>query len=509
MPRKASEIPPRSASTVNSNSNVSQGALLMIPEIPEPVMPDISGIDFNVLFQCNSEYITIEKHLIHLQNQLEQTQNDIEKLQEMKERALAAPEEFVNFLKDPKSRDAFPKLQRIMSIPNLDVNRYQIRLTRRANTRFEQNLEYLMARVQEVQSRLPLMRGSVSSLDIPVSNEIGRLSNKRSLQEIREQFMEVLENNPGALKASDIDSYINPVRLPIMAQVPFQTVHQPRPRQAPPRFNSVNNDDLTDLNPMDYHRSLNSSRSSSVPPVPTISTPISIPSTPSNSIKIRIRKPSSQAPENTSITHNIPWSDDEKRKLDYLLTVFPEEDIQARRYAKIAAALGTRTGNQVASRVQKIAAKAQRHREKALRSGKASPAASDTDINSPSSTLDQGTSELVAELEAFFSKSSDPNIKSTPEYSEYLRLKSQLEAIAENPVNGVLHVGYKCDFCGIEPIIGPRWTCCSCPKDCPPIDLCDNCVTKGFETDKHKLTHFMKKIDFSEESDIPIDSMEA
>ena len=53
-----------------------------------------------------------------------------------------------------------------MSVPNLDVNRYQIRLTRRANTRFEQNLEYLMARVQEVQGRLPLMRGSVDSLDI-------------------------------------------------------------------------------------------------------------------------------------------------------------------------------------------------------------------------------------------------------------------------------------------------------------------------------------------------------
>ena len=30
-----------------------------------------------------------------------------------------------------------------------------------------------------------------------------------------------------------------------MAQAPFQTVHQPRLRQGPPRFNLVNNDDLT------------------------------------------------------------------------------------------------------------------------------------------------------------------------------------------------------------------------------------------------------------------------
>lgn len=438
----------------------------------------------------------------------------------MKERALASPEDLINFLKDPRSREVFPKLQNIMSVPNLDVNRYQIRLTRRANTRFEQNLDYLLTRVQEVQTRLPLMRGSKCSSDIVISDEIKK-SNKRSFQEIREKFMEVLENSPSSLKASDIDLYINPnppTQLPAThPTLPNQTVHQPRPRQAPPRFNSVNSEDLPDLNPMDYHKSLHISRSSSVPPVASIVTPISIPSTPSNAastnIKIRIRKPSSQAPENTSLTHNIPWSDDEKRKLDYLLTVFPEEDIQARRYAKIAAALGTRTGNQVASRVQKIAAKAQRHREKALRLGQSdnysspNPNTYNTGYES-TPKLDQGTSELVAELESFFAQSTDPNIKSTPEYSEYLRLKGQLEAIAKNPVNGVLHVGYKCDCCGIEPIIGPRWTCCSCVKDAPPIDLCDICVTKGFETDKHKTAHYMKKIDFSEESDMVVDSTE-
>lgn len=55
MPRKDTSLPPRSASTVNLNSPVSQGALLTISETSEPAMPDISGIDFNVLFQCNSE----------------------------------------------------------------------------------------------------------------------------------------------------------------------------------------------------------------------------------------------------------------------------------------------------------------------------------------------------------------------------------------------------------------------------------------------------------------------
>ena len=96
--------------------------------------------------------------------------------------------------------------------------------------------------------------------------------------------------------------------------------------------------------------------------------------------------------------------------------------------------------------------------------------------------------------------------RTSPNYekSNIFRLE-QLEAIAKNPVNGVLHVGFKCDCCGIEPIIGPRWTCCSCPKDSASIDLCDICVLKGFEMGPHKAFHVMKKIDFSEEAAIEVD----
>lgn len=56
MPRKDSSIPLRSVSTVNPTSqSISNAALLNVSETPEPPMPDISGIDFNVLFQSNSE----------------------------------------------------------------------------------------------------------------------------------------------------------------------------------------------------------------------------------------------------------------------------------------------------------------------------------------------------------------------------------------------------------------------------------------------------------------------
>ena len=439
-------------------------------------------------------------------------------MEELKRNALAASDDFIKFLRDPRSRDAFPKLQEIIRVPDLDVNRYQIRLTRRANTRFEQNLDYLLGRVQEVQSRLPLMSAPRCSADISISNEIlkSATSGKRPFSEIRNGFLQVL-NDSGPLSGKEIDTFINPnpPQLPPIILIPSTsqqaTVHQPHPRQTT-RFNSLaSGENFTNMNPIDNHhvKSSGPSRSSSVPPVPLISTPVSLPSnststTPSN-IKIRIRKPSSQAPENTSITHNIPWSDDEKQKLAYFLTVFPEEEVQARRYAKIDSALGTRTGNQVASRIQKIGAKALRQKERELKNSR-SATTSTTSSSSIPPSLDKGTIDLVQELEEFFSKSTDPKIKETSEYLEYLRLKNQLEAIAKNPINGVLHVGFKCDSCGIEPIIGARWTCRSCPKTSPAIDLCNECVSKGFERDPHKLSHVMKKIEFSEESSPIADS---
>ena len=57
MRRKEFQVPPRSSSTLNLNvsSANTQAALLVVPEVSESVMPDISGIDFNALFHCNSE----------------------------------------------------------------------------------------------------------------------------------------------------------------------------------------------------------------------------------------------------------------------------------------------------------------------------------------------------------------------------------------------------------------------------------------------------------------------
>ncbi|XP_065916603.1 ZZ-type zinc finger-containing protein 3-like isoform X1 [Dysidea avara] len=52
-------------------------------------------------------------------------------------------------------------------------------------------------------------------------------------------------------------------------------------------------------------------------------------------------------------TFNQLWTAEEQTKLEHLLEVYPPEDIESRRFEKIAAALGNRTVKQVQSRVQK------------------------------------------------------------------------------------------------------------------------------------------------------------
>ncbi|KAK3700080.1 hypothetical protein QZH41_015038, partial [Actinostola sp. cb2023] len=52
-------------------------------------------------------------------------------------------------------------------------------------------------------------------------------------------------------------------------------------------------------------------------------------------------------------TFNQPWTTEEQTRLEKLLQAHPQEDIESKRWEKIAKALGNRTPKQVASRVQK------------------------------------------------------------------------------------------------------------------------------------------------------------
>lgn len=85
-------------------------------------------------------YCLVEKSLEILETQLAQARRDIQTLQKAKEEALAEPEKFIRILADDREcARRFPRLQEVHFIPELSLQQYQRRFTRRGNNKFDQN----------------------------------------------------------------------------------------------------------------------------------------------------------------------------------------------------------------------------------------------------------------------------------------------------------------------------------------------------------------------------------
>lgn len=87
----------------------------------------------------------------------------------------------------------------------------------------------------------------------------------------------------------------------------------------------------------------------------------------------------------------------------------------------------------------------------------------------------------------------DEEMRKSKEYQEYLLIRKQVEALEADP-DVPVHVGFKCDDCGMEPIIGIRWRCTKCHEP-DAIDLCQECYDTGeFKTATHRPSHrFIKQ----------------
>jgi len=73
----------------------------------------------------------------------------------------------------------------------------------------------------------------------------------------------------------------------------------------------------------------------------------------SSSSATNSRPAQTQRAPSTGGTYGLPWTEEEKRHFKELLLIYPDEDVIIQRCAKISRALGTRTPQQVCSRMQK------------------------------------------------------------------------------------------------------------------------------------------------------------
>ncbi|XP_060248461.1 ZZ-type zinc finger-containing protein 3 isoform X1 [Meriones unguiculatus] len=227
-------------------------------------------------------------------------------------------------------------------------------------------------------------------------------------------------------------------------------------------------------------------------------------------------------------TFNQLWTVEEQKKLEQLLLKYPPEEVESRRWQKIADELGNRTAKQVASRVQKYFIKLTkagipvpgRTPNLYIYSRKSSTSRRQHPLNKhlfkPSTFMtsheppvymdeDDDRSCFHSHMSTAAEEASDEEsipimYRSLPEYKELLqfkKLKKQKLQQMQAESGFVQHVGFKCDNCGVEPIQGVRWHC----QDCPPemsLDFCDSCSDCPHETDIHKEDHQLEPVYKSE-----------
>eukprot|EP01114_Cavostelium_apophysatum_P017623 TRINITY_DN5289_c0_g1_i1.p1 TRINITY_DN5289_c0_g1~~TRINITY_DN5289_c0_g1_i1.p1 ORF type:complete len:333 (-),score=125.46 TRINITY_DN5289_c0_g1_i1:54-1052(-) len=236
---------------------------------------------------------------------------------------------------------------------------------------------------------------------------------------------------------------------------------------------------------------------------------------------------------------NALWDEAEQKRLEDLLLVYPDEEPCIARWRKIAQALGNgRTPRQVASRVQKYfirlvkagkpvpgrmpnmeyyqdkpkrkkkekdpnaTSKPRKSRKRDEKTGEPAPTkrktnkeriADPTYYRPPAVVMgDDEEDEVKKEIQKL-----DPALKDTAEYKELVMLlriqkqqeKQNKERIIVKKEDLLIHEGFKCDSCGIEPIVGERWVCSECPKG-SEVDLCKECKQGNtLENQAHKKSH--------------------
>lgn len=304
--------------------------------------------------------------------------------------------------------------------------------------------EYLLAKVQEVHRKGSLVQPALLSAMIPISSSPATLAPVSSITfPIREKFYE-MAGYPTFVRPSTAPA-------PTFLETPTNVSGRTTPSSAMPA-DSHDGDSVSNF----------AAESETTP-------------------RIQQQQPRPQRVHRVSLNndlvaahYNLPWTEEEKRRLEELLVIYPEEEVCARRYAKIAEALGTRTTTQVTNRIHKINAKKLRQAKKEAELARHEASRLLKSINKNSDILEDDEFDLEIDEEA----------KATEDYQEYLKLKRQLDEIRAQTLE---HPGYKCDGCGMEPIVGARYHCDVCQN--PEIDVCTACYNSKFSNAVHTASH--------------------
>lgn len=369
-----------------------------------------------------------------------------------------------------------PTLQTVFLIPEVSLDYYHRKRSRRAVTKYEQNLDYLLEKLVEVQkkslhrprlvdevtsARLPLSRPSTPLLSATSEDDYSQIIDKK--KEIRSKFCQIVADQPPipgrkhSVLPPQRSASAPAIAIYRMDKAPLvrtnsdlkkETVFAPQPtRTIPIRFSVPNLLECTQAASPAGSESKVTNNSSAVNKAK--SDPVDL-----------------NAKSEKSSHYNLPWSVEEKRRLEQLMQIYPPEEFSSRRNKKIAAALGTRTASQVGSRISKMNSQKRRNQ-------------SQQSLPSVLDEKDGKNLDAILSLEA----------KSSKEYKELMKLQRQFEMMSDESIKEDVHHGFKCDGCGLDPIVGVRWHCTKC-KGTDAVDLCAVCKTSGtfYHPPSHRFT---------------------
>ncbi|CDH49551.1 hypothetical protein RO3G_11876 [Lichtheimia corymbifera JMRC:FSU:9682] len=463
----------------------------------------------------NDDYKSTVATLNVLRRQLQQANKDVETLYSLKQEALDHPFQFLTDLKEKKTRRRVPKLQKIACAPPVDWTKYRYI----PEHRMMERAAMLSALVQGTLKQPPVFR---NVLDYPSSSHLRQepSSPSSTVSHMQKEMARVSR---------------------IVGQVPST------------RASSV---DLSDKESDDEGGKAQAVTGSEMGMFSgkgkgkrRMSTTQTGPMTPSDfnygamlsaTPRNEMEEDTSSTMEHRAATYNQPWTDEEQRRLEELLEVYPDEPVQSQRFLKISKALGTRTTKQVASRVQKYfiklaklglpvpgrvsippssLPKAKRKVTKvkgrgggntaaataAAAAARAARSSSTSRTSGPgynamvsggiTNTRISGTHYLTAQAPAAALMSDDEDdVKKT-----MLKVAKPDATPTGNTDTGsnnevAIHEGYACDACGVEPIVGVRYKCTVCDIS-EEVDLCSKCMAVGtFRNDHHTPEHSFEAI---------------
>ncbi|ORX65034.1 hypothetical protein K493DRAFT_340366 [Basidiobolus meristosporus CBS 931.73] len=460
MPRLSGNIYTQTSDTV-STENVAETtprkrrrANAKVPE--ESVTPNVEDV-----LTGNDDYLLVTSAMDVLRHQLDQARKDISKLSELKEKALADPITFVTQLRERRNEKP-PKLQRVVAIPAIDLDKYVSRVKRGT-----QDISLNFSPLQ----RPPLYKSILSSTSaqLPADGVASATASKASSP----TSIEIESNNKADVKQEELNEYFPPSQTATEVKSNKRSINDVDQGDKPMSFNQPWSDeeqarlvaylDEFPEEPIQSQRFLKISKALGTRTPKQVASRV-------QKYFIKLAKAGLPVPgrmPNMAI-YNKPAASSRKPSEKKKTPPPKKQKTESRpgysnRYIVDASYWQNKL---LTCRIRFSGAQ--------YLTGPITPTVlmSDDDEAAESSTV----------------RAPPAARKSTP--------KSSPPAAASSSA----HHGYKCDNCLIEPIVGARWTCTDCDED-HQVDLCNSCHASGdFQNDHHDPSHAFQKVSLGDDA---------